>query len=214
MVEKIQFTVANHTSPTGEKELVPRLKSGAVEEFMKRYGNQRQGFTSGTMIGALYTMRDALVEMMIGGASVHVPTLGTFTLSLGGKVEVSGGKYVGSGVHVEGIRFAPDEELLSALRRLEVDQTPLPVRPFVDAADLDAALPPSSPRTSTSRAATSPMPSAASSLPTVSATSSPTSSSPAVCFARVAATRPGIERPFPAFHRMTIRQLIDDDLRP
>ena len=140
MVEKIQFTVANHTSPSGEKELVPRLKSGTVEEFMKRYGKQRQGFTSGTIIGALYTIRDALVEMMSGGASVHVPALGTFTLSLGGKVEVCGGKYVGSGVHVEGIRFTPDEELLSELRRLEVDQTPLPVRPFVDAADLEDAL--------------------------------------------------------------------------
>lgn len=140
MFGKIHFTVANHTSPSGEKELVPRLKSGAVEEFMDHYDGEGHCITRGTMIGSLYAMRDALLEMMSGGASIHVPALGVFTLSLDGKVEVRDGKYVGKEVQVDGIRFTPDEELLSALRRLEVEQTPLPVRPYVDNQMLDAAL--------------------------------------------------------------------------
>ena len=140
MFNKIHFTVANHTSPSGEKELVPRLKSGATEEFMKHYSEERHCFTRGTMTGCLYAMRDALLEMLSSGAPIHLPALGTFTLSLGGRVGVRGGKYVGNGVYVDGIRFTPDDELLADLRQLEVDQSPLPVRPYVDAQMLDAAL--------------------------------------------------------------------------
>ena len=139
MFNKIHFTVANHRSPSGEKELVPRLKSGATEEFMDLYGEGKV-FSAGTMVGTLYAMRDQLVEMMATGTAIHLPALGTFTLTLGGKVEVQNGKYVGNGVHVDGIRFTPDEELLADLRRMEVDQTPLPVSPDVDEHDLDTAL--------------------------------------------------------------------------
>ena len=140
MIGKIHYTVANHTSPSGEKELVPRLKSGSPEEFMDHYHGQGQLITPGTMVGCLYAMRDALVEMMRNGTPIHLPAFGTFTLSLGGRVEEQGGRYVGSGVHVDGIRFTPDEELLKDLGRLEVDQSPLPVRPYVDEEALEAAL--------------------------------------------------------------------------
>ncbi|MBR0265289.1 MAG: hypothetical protein IJQ60_15575 [Prevotella sp.] len=140
MFSKIHYTVANHTSPSGEQELVPRLKSGSPEEFMDHYHRQGQFITPGTMVGCLYAMRDALIDMMSNGTPIHLPSLGTFTLSLGGKVEVRDGKYVGSGVHVDGIRFTPDEELLQDLGRLEVEQTPLPVRPYVDDASVEAAL--------------------------------------------------------------------------
>ena len=140
MIGKIHYTVANHTSPSGEKELVPRLKSGAAEEFMDHYHSKRQSITRGTMVGCLYAMRDALVEMMRNGTPIHLPSFGTFTLSLGGKVEMRGGRYVGNGVHVDGIRFTPDEALLKDLGRFEVDQSPLPVCPYVDEASLDDAL--------------------------------------------------------------------------
>lgn len=136
----IHYTVANHTKPSGGEELVPRLKSGNAEEFMDLYGDVRQSISSGTMIAALYALRDTLVEKISNGTSIHLPGLGTFTLTLGGRVEVQGGKYVGRDVHVDGIRFTPDEKLLAALRRLKVDQDPLPVRPYVDEQDLDAAL--------------------------------------------------------------------------
>ena len=115
MFSKIHYTVANHTSPSGEQGLVPRLKSGSPEEFMDHYQEEGQCITRGTMVCCLYTMRDALIEMMRNGTPIHLPSLGTFTLSLGGKVEVLGGKYVGSGVHVDGIRFTSDEELLKDL---------------------------------------------------------------------------------------------------
>lgn len=140
MFSRIQYTVANHTQPSGEKELVPRLKSGAPEEFMDHYHDEGQSITRGTMVGCLYAMRDALVEMMRNGTPIHLPSFGTFTLSLGGKVEVQGGKYVGSSVHVDGIRFTPDEELLKDLSRLEVDPSPLPVRPYVDEEAVEVAL--------------------------------------------------------------------------
>ena len=140
MYNKIQFTVANHTKPSGEKELVPRLKSGNAEELMDLYGDVRQSITGGTMVAALYTLRDTLVEIMSSGSSIHLPGLGTFALTLGGRVEEQGGKYVGRDVHVDGLRFTPDESLLAELRSMEVDQTPLPVRPYVDSSDLDAAL--------------------------------------------------------------------------
>lgn len=140
MYNKIQFTVANHTKPSGEKELVPRLKSGNVEELMDLYGDVRQSITGGTMIASLYALHDTLVEIMRTGSSIHLPGLGTFTLTLGGRVEEQGGKYVGRDVHVNGLRFTPDKDLLAELRSMEVDQTPLPVRPYVDARDLEAAL--------------------------------------------------------------------------
>ena len=107
---------------------------------MDLYGVVHQSISSGTMIAALYTLRDTLVEIMSNGTSVHLPGLGIFTLTLGGKVEVERGKYVGRDVHVDGLRFTPDEDLLAALRSMEVNQTPLPVRPYVDGRDLDAAL--------------------------------------------------------------------------
>ena len=140
MFSKIHYTVANHTTPTGEKELVPRLKSGTQEEFISLFGDHRGSFSAGTMVGALYAMRDALLEMMSNGSSIHLPALGTFTPTLGGKVEVHEGKYVGRDVHVDGIRFTPDEEFLADLRQLEVDQAPLPVRPYVDEEELERVL--------------------------------------------------------------------------
>ena len=140
MFTKIRFTIANHTQPSGEKVLVPRLKSGSIEEFMDRYDAEGSPFRQGVMVGALYTMRDKLLDMMSDGSAIHLPGFGTFTLTLGGKVEVQNGSYVGRDVHVDGIRFTPDERLLDALRRLKVDQDPLPVRPYVDEQDLDAAL--------------------------------------------------------------------------
>lgn len=140
MFNKIHYTIANHTKPSGEKELVPRLKSGKVEEFMDLFGDAHQCLTSGTMAAALYALRDTLVEKMGNGTSIHLPDFGTFTLTLGGRVEVQEGKYVGSDVHVAGIRFTPDEVLLDDLRQLKVEQAPLPVRPYVDAQDLEAAL--------------------------------------------------------------------------
>ena len=140
MYNKIQFIVANHTKPSGEKELVPRLKSGNAEELMDLYGDVRQSITGGTMVAALYTLRDTLVEIMSSGSSIHLPGLGTFALTLGGRVEEQGGKYVGRDVHVDGLRFTPDESLLAELRSMEVDQTPLPVRPYVDSSDLSHAL--------------------------------------------------------------------------
>lgn len=61
-------------------------------------------------------MRDALLEMMSSGAAIHLPAFGTFTLSLGGGVQVRSGKYVGSAVHVDGTLSAHRlSDLLSRL---------------------------------------------------------------------------------------------------
>ena len=140
MLDKIRFTIANHTQPSGEQVLVPRLKSGNIEEFIEKYNADQKPFSQGSMIGALYTMRDELVDMMSNGSAIHLPGLGTFTLTLGGGVEVQDGKYVGRDVHVDGIRFTPDEELLAELRRLKVDQEPLPMRPVVTQEQIDSAM--------------------------------------------------------------------------
>ena len=140
MFKKIRYTIANHTQPSGEHVLVPRLKSGNIVEFMDKYNVERNPFTRGTMTGALYTMRDELVDMMGDGSAIHLPGLGTFTLTLGGGVVEQDGKYVGRDVHVDGIRFTPDENLLADLRRFKVDQDPLPMRSVITQEQIDAAL--------------------------------------------------------------------------
>ncbi len=86
MFSKIRYTIANHTQPSGEHVLVPRLKSGNIEEFMDKYDAECKPFTRSTMIGAFYTMRNELVDMMSNGSAIHVPGLGTFMLTLGGGV--------------------------------------------------------------------------------------------------------------------------------
>ena len=140
MFKKIRYTIANHKQPSGEHVLVQRLKSGNIVEFMDKYNVERNPFTRGTMTGALYTMRDELVDMMGDGSAIHLPGLGTFTLTLGGGVVEQDGKYVGRDVHVDGIRFTPDENLLADLRRFKVDQDPLPMRSVITQEQIDAAL--------------------------------------------------------------------------
>lgn len=140
MFKKIRYTIANHKQPSGEHVLVPRLKSGNIVEFMDKYNVEQNPFTRGTMTGALYTMRDELVDMMGDGSAIHLPGLGTFTLTLGGGVVEQDGKYVGRDVHVDGIRFTPDENLLADLRRFKVDQDPLPMRSVITQEQIDAAL--------------------------------------------------------------------------
>ena len=64
MYNKIQFIVANHTKPSGEKELVPRLKSGNAEELMDLYGDVRQSITGGTMVAMVKLIQKSGAELV------------------------------------------------------------------------------------------------------------------------------------------------------
>ena len=139
---KIHFSVANHASVTGEHNLVPRLHAGSPENLAERYDDLpwQTLLTKGTLYASLDEIRRTLLHLMANGSPVTIPFLGTFTLTLGGDVQVENGHYQGHDVHVDGIRFTPDADFLRELRALSVHQNPLPLAPYVDDERLNAVL--------------------------------------------------------------------------
>lgn len=78
----------------------------------------------GELHSALDTMRRVMLHEMEKGNAVTLPGIGTFRLSLKGGIEVKDGYYHGHNVHVDDLLFTPDRELLSEVRRFEVNQVP------------------------------------------------------------------------------------------
>ena len=79
---------------------------------------------TGELYSALDIMRRVMLHELEKGNAVTLPGIGTFRLSLKGGIEVKDGYYHGRDVHVDDLLFTPDRELLSEVRRFNVDQVP------------------------------------------------------------------------------------------
>lgn len=76
------------------------------------------------LMAAISLLQNVMLHELEKGNAVAVPGIGTFRLSLKGDIEVKEGHYHGRNVRVDGLQFRPDAELLSKVRRFEVDQVP------------------------------------------------------------------------------------------
>ncbi|MBR1682222.1 MAG: hypothetical protein IJ700_02515 [Bacteroidaceae bacterium] len=127
---EIKFTIAKRgTVPAegGEIRLQPRLEKrptvNAVE-FQRGPFRLPSSLSSGELAHALDDLRRVMLHEMEKGNAVTLPGIGTFRLSLKGGIEVKDGNYHGRDVHVAGINFQPDRELLSRVKGFEVSQVP------------------------------------------------------------------------------------------
>ncbi len=126
----IRFTIAKRAATPaegGEIRLQPRLEKRPTIDAVRF---QRSEFrvssiiSSGELEHALCDLQRVMLHEMEKGNAVNLPGIGTFRLSLKGEVEVKDGYYHGRDVHVAGINFQPDRELLSKVQKFEVCQVP------------------------------------------------------------------------------------------
>lgn len=127
---EIKFTIAKRAATPaegGEIRLQPRLeKRPTVDavEFQRSSFRFNSTISSGELIHALDDLRRVMLHEMEKGNAVSLPGIGTFRLSLKGDIEVKDGNYHGRDVHVNGINFQPDRELLSKVKKFSVSQAP------------------------------------------------------------------------------------------
>ena len=127
---EIKFTIAKRgTTPSeeGNIRLQPRLEKRPtidVVEFQRSSFRLNSSLSSGELTHALGDLQRVMLHELEKGNAVCLPGIGTFRLSLKGEVEVKDGNYHGRDVHVAGINFQPDRELLSKVQAFEVCQVP------------------------------------------------------------------------------------------
>lgn len=78
----------------------------------------------GELLAALGTMQRVMLHELEKGNAVSLPGIGTFRLSIKGEIEVKDGNFHGKDVHVDGLHFRPDRELLKKVRSFKVEQVP------------------------------------------------------------------------------------------
>lgn len=78
----------------------------------------------GELQAALSLLQSVMLHEFRNGNAVTLPGIGTFRLSLKGDIEIKDGNLHGRDVRVDGLLFRPDRELMSKVRRFEVDQMP------------------------------------------------------------------------------------------
>ena len=127
---EIKFTIAKRGTVPAEGDkirLQPRLEKrptvNAVE-FQRGSFRLPSSLSSGELAHALDDLRRVMLHEMEKGNAVTLPGIGTFRLSLKGDIEVKDGNYHGRDVHVAGINFQPDRELLSRVKGFDVNQVP------------------------------------------------------------------------------------------
>lgn len=96
--------------------------------------------TEGDVILCLDEIRRLLLHELCNGSSVHLPGIGTLSLTLAGDIELRGADYHGRNVRVEGLRFTPAPQLLKDVRAFEVEQTPFGQAYFAEQVDIDGIL--------------------------------------------------------------------------
>ena len=79
----------------------------------------------GELLVALDMIERVMLHELEQGNAVSLPGIGTFRLSLKGEIEVKNGNYHGKNVHVDGLMFRPDRNLLKKIQGFEVNQVPL-----------------------------------------------------------------------------------------
>ena len=109
------------------RSLRPRLEHRPTVDAVKFQSSEFRVpsvVPEGELHSALDAMRRVMLHEMEKGNAVTLPGIGTFRLSLKGSIEVKDGYYHGRDVHVDDLLFTPDRQLLSDVRRFEVDQVP------------------------------------------------------------------------------------------
>ena len=94
----------------------------------------------GELLAALSTMQSVMLHELEKGNAVSLPGIGTFRLSLKGGIEVKDGHYHGVDVRVDNLFFRPDRELLSKVRRFEVEQVPSGMEFHTEELEVEARL--------------------------------------------------------------------------
>lgn len=126
----IKFTIAKRAATPaegGKIRLQPRLENRATinaVEFQSSPFRLKSTISSGELLHALSDLQRVMLHEMEKGNAVNLPGIGTFRLSIKGEIEVKDGSYHGRDVHVAGINFQPDKELLSKAQGFEVSQVP------------------------------------------------------------------------------------------
>lgn len=128
---------------TQARKFVPRLRGSNQTVDAATYFRDcpwPSTATEGQMSLCLGELRRLFLHELCKGSSVHLPGLGTFTLTLRGDIELRGKDYHGKDVRVDGLRFTPDRDLLQEVRDFEVDQTPYGQAYFTSQVDTDQLL--------------------------------------------------------------------------
>ena len=138
----------------GKRGLLPGEESGNTRNLRPRIDTRettdvvdfQKHATWGTVLDyaalgyALGEARRIMLHEMEDGKGVTLPGIGTFRLSVKGEIEEREGRLHGKDVHVEGILFQPDRELLEEVRRLSVVQEPFSQMVEADAEELEEVL--------------------------------------------------------------------------
>ena len=139
----IRFTIAKRAATAAEEgdiRLRPRLEQRPtidVVDFQKSQYRFLSPISSGELAHAFYEAQRVMLHEMEKGNAVHLPGIGTFRLSLKGDIEVREGDYHGKDVHVAGIIFQPDRDLLQRVRNFKVSQVPYGQAFHVEEADIE-----------------------------------------------------------------------------
>lgn len=146
----IRFTIAKRAATPAESDkgrgkirLQPRLEKRPtvdVVAFQKSKYRVSSSQSAGEMAHALDDAKRVMLHEMEKGNAIRLPGIGTFRLSLKGDVELRDGFYHGKNVHVAGINFQPDHELLEKVKRFKVDQEPYGMAFHVENADVEQRL--------------------------------------------------------------------------
>ncbi|MBP3842223.1 MAG: hypothetical protein J6E29_01120 [Prevotella sp.] len=120
-------------------KLMRHVTTDAVE-FQKSDSAFLSSLSAGTLLGALNDFQRILLHEFEKGKAVHLPFIGTFTPSLKGEIRETEDGYLGRNVHVDGILFQPDRELLDATKKIKVDQKPYIQAIHTDRHDVDQRL--------------------------------------------------------------------------
>ncbi|MBQ8454126.1 MAG: hypothetical protein IJ537_02110 [Bacteroidaceae bacterium] len=89
---------------------------------------------------ALSEVRRIMMHEMEDGKPVRLPGIGTFRLSLKGKIEMNAGNYHGRDVRVDNIIFQPDREWRREVQRFQVEQVPSCGPAFTDSDEVGQRL--------------------------------------------------------------------------
>ena len=126
----IRFTIAKRAAmpaEDGEIRLQPRLEKHSTInaiDFQRSGSRLSSSLPAGELEHALNDLQRVMLHEMEKGNAVKLPGIGTFRLSIKGNIEVQDGSFHGHDVHVSGINFQPDRELLSKALKFKVDPEP------------------------------------------------------------------------------------------
>ena len=138
----------------GKRGLLPGEESGNTRNLRPRIDTRettdvvdfQKHATWGTVLDyaalgyALGEARRIMLHEMEDGKPVRLPGIGTFRLSLKGKIEMNAGNYHGRDVRVDNIIFQPDREWRREVQRFQVEQVPSCGPAFTDSDEVGQRL--------------------------------------------------------------------------